>query len=244
MTLVMEMNSPTLNRDKGQDSRKSTQNRLLRGYLHKTSNSLCGIKGYASLIAEDNVRTRSAIHWARKIISEVERMEEIFRSVGDLTGTRKIPGLEANLGTVVDEVARQCERALPNLDIFTGSIPSGHILLPAVDLALILQEILKNSSESVGDQTIRVRVEITGEVLPTGRIALTIRDYGPGISQSLLRQVTDPFLTTKPGQMGIGLARVETLVEMYELAWALRSTPGTGTAITFETAVLKDQDHE
>lgn len=221
---------------------KSVQGRLLRGYLHKTSNSLCGIKGYASLIADESLKTNSAVHWARKIIAEVERMEEIFRSVGDLTGSRQIQDLEVNLGTVVTEVVRQCVRAFPNLEIFTGQIPRGDILLPAVDLALVLQEVLKNSSESVVNEGNTIRVEMTAETLPTGRVALTIRDFGPGIAANLLAQVTDPFLTTKPGHLGIGLTRVETLVDMYGLAWALRSRPGQGTVVTIETAVLKDQD--
>jgi len=221
---------------------KTAQGRLLRGYLHKTSNSLCGIKGYASLIAEENFRTRSATHWARKIIAEVERMEEIFHSVGDLTGSRQISDLEVNLSSVVGEVTRQCRRTFSNLEIFTGAIPGGEILLPAVDLALILQEIIKNSSESAVNAEDTIRVEISSETLPTGRIALTIRDDGPGIPAEMLGQVTDPFLTSKIGHLGIGLARVETLVEMYDLAWALRSTPGQGTLITLETAVLTDQD--
>lgn len=221
---------------------RSLPGRLLRGYLHKTSNSLCGIKGYASLIADESFRTRSAVHWARKIIAEVERMEEIFRSVGDLTGTRPSQDLEGNLGAVVAEVVRQCVRAFPNLEIFTGPVPRGELLLPAVDLALILQEILKNSSESVDQKQVKIRVEVTAEILPTGRMALTLRDFGPGIAANLLPQVTDPFLTTKPGHLGIGLTRVETLADMHGLAWALRSQPGQGTVVTLETAVLKDQD--
>ena len=242
MKLPLTKRSPQMGQDEKLTRDKSTQGRLLRGYLHKTSNSLCGIKGYASLIAEDNVRTRSAIHWAHKIISEVERMEEIFRSVGDLTGSRQVPDLEVNLSSVVTEVVRQCERTFPDLEIYIGPIPGGDILLPAVDLALILQEIITNSSETTVTKEDKTRVEIFGEVQPTGRIALTISDNGPGISDNLIGQVTDPFLTTKPGHMGIGLTRVETLVEMYGLAWALRSNSGQGTVITIEAAVLTEQD--
>jgi two-component system sensor histidine kinase HydH len=220
---------------------RSPQGRLLRGYLHKTSNSLCGIKGYASLIADESMKTRSATYWARKIINEVERMEAIFRSVGDLTGSGQGPDLETDLAHFTAEVIRQCERAFPDLEIYSRSLPSGRLLLPAVDLALVLQEVLKNSAEAAAANGVKGRVEIFGETTPAGRIALTIRDFGPGIPAKLLDQVCDPFVTTKPGHLGIGLARVETLVEMHGLAWALSSNPGQGTTITLETAVLKDQ---
>lgn len=225
------------------DGEQTAQGRLLKGYLHKTSNSLCGIKGYASLIADEDTVRRSPGYWARKIISEVERMEEIFRSVGDLTGTRRIPDLEVNLESVVIEVARQTQRTFPHLEIFTGPVPQGDILLPAVDLALVIQEIIKNSSEAAEDLDTRVRVEIRGEIMPTGRVALSIVDNGPGISSTLMRRVKDPFCTTKSGHHGIGLTRVETLLEMYGLAWSLHSEEGHGTVVTFETAALKDQSH-
>jgi len=36
--------------------------------------------------------------------------------------------------------------------------------------------------------------------------------------------------------MGVGLTRVETLLDMYGLAWAMRSAPGVGTTVTLEVA--------
>ena len=64
--------------------RRDHRGRLLRGYLHKSSNSLCGIKGYASLIAGGTVKTGRTTTWARKIIAEVERLEDIYHSVRDM----------------------------------------------------------------------------------------------------------------------------------------------------------------
>ncbi len=51
--------------------------KLLRAYLHKTSNSMCGIKGYASLIAKGESAEGSTGRWARKILAEIQQMEEI-----------------------------------------------------------------------------------------------------------------------------------------------------------------------
>jgi two-component system CheB/CheR fusion protein len=222
--------------------RPSVQGRLLRGYLHKTSNSLCGIKGYASLIADEEIVHRSPEYWARKIIGEVERMEEIFRSVGDLTGTRRIPDLEVSLRAVVHEVALQCQRNFPELEIFFGPIPEGNLLLPAVDLAVLLQEIFKNSAEAARPGQTRIQVVLKGEETPTGRIALKISDDGKGIPENLVDQAADPFITTKAGHLGIGLSRVETLLDMYHLDWSLTSEPGQGTTVILETAELKDRN--
>jgi len=214
----------------------SLQQRLLRGYLHKTSNSLCGIKGYAGLIVEIGDADAGAERWARKIICEVERMEEIFRSVGELNYQRRYPDQNVDLTALVQQVITLCEHRLPGLTILCGRIPAGEILMPAADLGLILTELISNSAEGRYGVTASRRVEITGEILPTGRVAVTLRDDGEGMVAELLAQATDPFVTTKEGHLGVGLARVETLLEMYELAWALRSTAGSGTTVTLEVA--------
>ena len=103
-------------------------------------------------------------------------------------------------------------------------------------MCLVLTELLCNASEGVNGVPQPVRVQITAEVQPTGRIALTVRDDGPGIDSDLIAQVTAPFLTTKDNHVGVGLTRVETLMDMYGLAWAVRSTPGAGTVVTLEVA--------
>ena len=75
---------------------------------------------------------------------------------------------------------------------------------------------------------------------PGGRLALRLRDDGPGIGAELLPQACDPFVTTKDGHLGVGLTRVQTLLEMYGLAWTLSSLPGKGTTATLEVAEVTD----
>ncbi len=46
----------------------------------------------------------------------------------------------------------------------------------------------------------------------------------------------NPFVTTKEGHHGVGLTRVDTLMEMYGLDWKLESEAGRGTSIRLEVA--------
>jgi len=216
------------------------QSRLLRGYLHKTSNSLCGIKGYASLIAEDDYLDNPSVKWARKIIQEVEKMETIFRSVGDMTGVAADLPSDSSLPEVMETALARALRAHPNLEIHCGSVPAGQLLLPAADLALALKEILKNSAESAARE--QKTVAVTLDCIPScdGRISVRLQDDGCGIAPDLADQVTDPFLTTKDGHLGVGLTRVDTLMDMHGLAWTLTSSETQGTAVTLEAASALD----
>jgi len=211
--------------------------RLLVGYLHKTSNTLCGIKGYAGLIAERENPGGEAGRWARKIIAEVERMEEIFRSVGDLTRGRAHPDIGVDLPALVGATARGCARDHRCLDLTLGPIPAAELRLPATDLVLMLTEVLRNCAESAGAEGDRISVDIHGENRD-GRLFLTVRDQGPGMEASLVAQAADPFLTTKEGHLGVGLTRVDTLMEMYGLSWRLDSRQGRGTRVVLEVAKI------
>ncbi|MEZ4388769.1 MAG: HAMP domain-containing sensor histidine kinase [Candidatus Krumholzibacteriia bacterium] len=214
-------------------SGRDHRGRLLRGYLHKSSNSLCGIKGYASLIAGGAVGPGRSTSWARKIIAEVERLEDIYRSVRDMAFPE--PGLDLGAGQlapVVQDAARGAESRHANLTVLHGDFGPGRLLLPSGDLLQILAALLDNSAESCAGPVLAT-IEATEE---NGRLMLAVTDDGPGMAYDLLAQAMDPFVTTRDGHLGIGLARVDTILDMYGLGWGLRSIPGQGTTVTLEVA--------
>jgi len=208
--------------------------RLLRGYLHKSSNSLCGIKGYASLIAGGPGAGQRSTAWARKIIAEVERLEDLYRSVREMAFPVPAPAMTtADPRTVVGDACDAARARHPNLRLGPAPALAGKLLLPAGDLLQVLTALLDNAAESRPDP---VRVVLTAGQGPEGRQLLTIADDGPGMPRELLTQALDPFVTTREGHLGIGLARVETIMDMHGLGWGLRSVPDEGTAVTLEVA--------
>ncbi|HOX26447.1 MAG TPA: sensor histidine kinase [Candidatus Krumholzibacteria bacterium] len=214
--------------------RRDQRGRLLRGYLHKSSNSLCGIKGYASLIAGGPGATSRATAWARKIVAEVEQLEDMYRSVRDMAFPVPAPNLGAHdLATVVADAVDSAAARHANLRAGPFPLVAGDLLLPAGDLHQILAEILDNSAES---RQALVEVTLTVCAGDAGRLALAIADDGPGMPRELLAQAIDPFVTTRPGHLGIGLARVDTIMDMHGLGWGLRSVPDHGTTVTVEVA--------
>lgn len=234
MEALMERKTPHPTLRESSAGTSSLQHRLLRGYLHKTSNSLCGIKGYASLIAERGLAAGDNSVWARKIISEVENMERLFASVGDLTGGRAASPAGADLEQAFLEAVAHLQGGLNGARLEIGALPAARLLLPAADLRQVVREILLNSSEARPGACITVSADPCGR----GNLSLILGDDAGGIPGDLFRQVRDPFVTTKPGHLGIGLARVETIMDMHELDWALTSDPGRGTTVSLEVAAL------
>jgi len=212
------------------------QQRLLRGYLHKTSNALCGIKGYASLIAGLGRDADDTARWARRIINEVEKMERLFVSVDGLTrdGGRT---LDLDDPRVVLEVGlRECAQRHPRLELDLAPMPGGRLMLPAADFGQVLRDVLDNAAEGPDGSPDTVRVTLDWKEGEAGRLVLEIRDDAGGIPPQLGTQVREPFVSGKAGHVGIGLSRVETIMDLHGLAWSLESEHGAGTTVKLEVA--------
>lgn len=213
-------------------ARDGRQSRLMRGYLHKTSNNLCGIKGYASLIAAGEA-DRQVSQWARQILAEVELMERIYQSVQDMAFAQPAEPPGGDLAAVVTAAVAAVRTRCATLTVrVLGSSPAP-LLLPARDLQLALEELLTNAAEAA---PAGARVTISTVVGRRGRLQLQVADDGPGLPPAILAHAADPFVTTKPGRLGIGLARVDTLMDMYVLPWSLANRSDGGALVVMEVA--------
>jgi nitrogen-specific signal transduction histidine kinase len=67
---------------------------------------------------------------------------------------------------------------------------------------------------------------------PRPLVVVQVTDEGEGIPVELLDRVFDPFVTTKPRGLGLGLALAHRIVEEHRGALRVTSTPGKGTTFS------------
>ncbi len=94
--------------------------------------------------------------------------------------------------------------------------------------------LLRNAVESMPDGgTIAV------SALRHGRHAhVELADGGCGIAPEQLGKVFEPYFTTKPDSVGIGLTLVRTIVRAHHGTVALRSRPGKGTTVAIRLPLV------
>ena len=88
------------------------------------------------------------------------------------------------------------------------------------------------------------RFSFGGQLLPAGEFCkITVRDDGPGIPHPLIRQVIEPFFTTKaPGEgSGLGLSTVKGFAEQSQGGLEIESCEN-GTSVSLLLPVQKDQN--
>ncbi|MDQ7794351.1 MAG: ATP-binding protein [bacterium] len=97
------------------------------------------------------------------------------------------------------------------------------------ELSLHVLDLIQNSVEAGAS-----RVDIyVAEDSGVNRLTLRVTDDGKGMDPELLRQVLDPFVTTRQTRrMGLGLPLLEGAARQTGGSVAVTSVPGQGTTVT------------
>jgi len=114
-------------------------------------------------------------------------------------------------------------------------VPGDRIQLEQVMLNLILNavEAMSGSRETVRELVIRTEQDGPGSVL------VAVEDSGPGLKPETLDRLFDPFYTTKPGGMGMGLSICRSIIEAHGgRVWA---TANVSQGATFQFTLPRRQ---
>ncbi len=107
----------------------------------------------------------------------------------------------------------------------------------------VLVNLIVNAGQAMPDDrkgriVVRTREE-------EGRIVVQIEDNGCGMNEKTLKQIFDPFYTTKraKGGTGLGLAIAYRIVEEHGGNISVNSEPGKGTTFTIKIPVSHPEEH-
>ena len=93
-----------------------------------------------------------------------------------------------------------------------------------VQLQQVILNLILNAVQAMGAVTDGTReVLITTSQTDPNEVCLGVQDTGPGLSAETLPRLFEPFYTTKPGGMGMGLAICRSIIEAHGgRLWATR----------------------
>lgn len=96
-----------------------------------------------------------------------------------------------------------------------------------VGLQQVLWNLITNAIDSMRDSPQSLRALTLTSSVQAGAVQVAIHDTGPGVSDADVQRVFEPFYTTKPDGMGMGLSISRTIVEAHGgRLWVERSSPG------------------
>jgi two-component system nitrogen regulation sensor histidine kinase GlnL len=192
---------------------------------HEIKNPLAGIRGAAQLLepalgAEDRTL-------ARLICDETDRIRDLVDQMEVFSDERPLDRRPVNIHVVLERVKQLLLAGMaPGVTVREDYDPSLPPVLGNRDqLVQVFLNLAKNAAEAItiggeaGEITlttafrpgVRLTVPGSGERI-TLPLEVCVHDTGPGVAEELRQNIFDPFVTTKPGGRGLGLALVAKIV--------------------------------
>ena len=165
----------------------------------------------------------------------------LSRISGHLHSFARKPGEKlrtVNLRDCVEAVMEILGRRISDLGAeVTVSIEPGAEWVTAGDVRLqqVLLNLIANALDVIQEGA-PPRIELTALRSGRDRVVITVRDHGPGISESTVERLFDPFFTTKgPGKgLGMGLSISYNIVEDFGGTLTAANAPEGGACFTLE----------
>jgi two-component system sensor kinase FixL len=89
------------------------------------------------------------------------------------------------------------------------------IFVDRVQIQQVLINLIRNAIEAMRTEAVR-DLTLTTHDTEDNMVAVEVADTGPGISEDIAQQLFTPFVTSKPGGMGIGLAISKRIIEAHD----------------------------
>ena len=115
--------------------------------------------------------------------------------------------------------------------VFDFGNEKGTVMVDRIQIQQVLINLVRNAMEAMRDSPVRELV-VSTRADENGIFAISVSDTGPGISDEIAAQLFQPFVTTKPGGMGIGLSISKRIIESH--GGTIRGSKNSSGGATFE----------
>ena len=202
---------------------------LSAGLAHELRNPLGTIKASAEMLARSmSPENEVAREMAGFISSEVDRTNLLVTRFLEFARPLRLRLAPVDLTQVIDSAISHLDRNSPHYDITVYRNYAPEISPTPLDADLmerVFYNLLLNAAQATpsgGAITIKTRLAgATAEV--------SVIDRGAGIEPKHLENIFNPFFTTKPEGVGLGLAIVSKIVDEHGGKMAVESEPGKGS---------------
>jgi signal transduction histidine kinase len=212
---------------------------------HEFNNVLMTIINYAKLGLRhtDDATRKKAFE---KILGAGQRATKITNSVLGVARNRSNSFEPTDLAAIIEDTFVLLEREFNKYRIRVerqiADVPE--VTANGNQIQQVLLNLLINARQAMlGGGILVIRLEHDEE---NATVDLTVRDNGCGIPPEKLKQIFDPFFSTKQGPdetgkggTGLGLASCRNIIEAHRGRIRVESSPGRGTAFIIKLPVVR-----
>jgi len=210
-------------------------------FAHQIRNPLTSLKTCAQLMPEryDDADFRDT--FSRIVRDDVKKIEGLINDLLDFSAKEVFSGADNyDLTAVIDETINNLryKHSIEKQKILIEKKYGGAAIKMTGSVNMLTQafsNIINNGCQAMANGGL-----LTVDVHPNGRnVNISIRDTGRGMSPEELARIFDPFYTTKPSGMGLGLAISKRIIEEHGGRIKVVSRLSHGTTFTVSLPLSK-----
>ncbi|WP_240546500.1 CheR family methyltransferase [Paenibacillus artemisiicola] len=208
----------------------SAVGQLAAGIAHEIRNPLTALKGFTKLMG---VANDSKSSYVEIMMGELNRIEQIVSELLVLAKPQAVDFATKELEPIVQDVLMLLESQanLNGVEVVSELEPGLAVHCVENQLKQVFINLLKNAIEAMPNGG---RIHVRSASGPEGRIGVRFSDNGPGIPESKLAKLGEPFYSTKEKGTGLGLMVSYKIIENHQGGIQFQSKEGVGTTVTID----------
>jgi len=213
---------------------------MVAGFVHEVRNPMTSIKMLAQVLHGRLKDRPDDQEMLGSLVNEINRLDRIIQEMIHRTRPGELQREWRNLNKQVEDVVQLARQSLAESQIPIASQlaeSSPEIYVDAEKIKQVLWNLILNARDAMPDGgSIAVATREIGET----QIELIVEDSGPGVSEIDPERLFQPFFTTKPEGVGLGLPISRKIVEQHGGTLRLENRPEGGARATVVLPVKTD----
>ena len=228
-----------LERERLEMERWASLGMMVEEIAHQIRNPIVAIGGYTQRLLKTLSPLPKGKSYLHQILQEAKRLETMIQRVEEYVlipkPTFQKEKIQEVVETVLQNFSKEATEKGVSLNLETGALEGeGEFFIDKKLITKALFYILENSIEAVTQVPMGKKGKIVKlSLLGDGRsIGVSISDRGEGILKKNLDRVFEPFFSTRPDRVGLGLTYAKRVVEDQGGSIHVESHLKKGTTIT------------
>ncbi len=235
-----------------QSGKMAAMGQLAAGVSHELNQPLTGIKGFAQAILMDLDEENPLKEDVKKIEEQADRMDKIIRNIRLFARKSDFKMEEINVNQPIEDSLMLLNEQLRIHNIRLHKFLSNNLPNIKGDHNQ-LQQVFLNLLTNARDAIDKLKRETGGDIIVKSYLSedkkyveIIFQDTGCGISKENLRNIFNPFFTTKSpdGGVGLGLSIVYRIIENHNGKIEVESKEGKGATFRIILPIFKEIEND
>jgi two-component system, LuxR family, sensor histidine kinase DctS len=218
-------------------ARLVTMGEMASTLAHELNQPLSAISSYTTgclnLLRSNNGPVPDITGTLDKVVTQAQRAGQVIRRVHEFVRRREPQQDACQLNDIVEDAVglmeaaahQRATRVQLNLAVGLPTVPADKVMIEQ-----LLLNLMRNGMDAMTETPTDQRVLTIATAVDVEGVCVTVTDRGCGIAPDVYAHLFEPFFSTKPDGMGMGLNICRSIAELHNGRLWFEPGPGNGTS--------------